>query len=79
MHNWMFIFLSLNATINQNPNIGRSVDEIFKNLLQIGQMYTMELSDDGFDKMELMHTVLSNVYNGSYPIWEIMTKVIHFH
>lgn len=77
-NNELRLFRSLDVTRNQSLNIGRSVEEIFKNLAQIGQMYTMDLSDDDFYKMESIHNVLNNVYDGNYPIYEIMSKVNGF-
>lgn len=68
-------FYSLNATRDQNQNLGRSVDEVFKNLVQMGQMYTMDLDDDDNYKMDLIHSVLSQVYGGSYPIYDIISTV----
>lgn len=68
-------FHSLNATKGHTQHIGRSVHEIFQNLVRMGQMYTLELYDDDFYKMELIHNVLSYVYGGDYPIYEILLKV----
>lgn len=72
----MNLFHSLNATKDHHEHIGRTADEIFSYLVRLGQIYTFELFDDDFYKMDLIHTVLSNVYNGSYAIYEILMDVI---
>ncbi len=38
-------------------------------------MYTLEMNEGERDKIEMIHDVLSNVYGGTYPMFEIMAKV----
>lgn len=65
----------LNATQNQKPNIGGTIDEVFENLVTIGQMLTMESNDDDLNKMEDIHAVMNNVYGGSYSVYNMMLEV----
>lgn len=70
-----FLPSSLHATRNENQHIGRSVDEVFGNLVTIGQMYTLESSTDDLIKLETIHAVLQSVYGGEYSAHDIMSDV----
>lgn len=72
----IFFFVSLKSTQNSSTNIGRTIDEVFENLLPLGNMYNFELDyDDYYYKLDRTHNVLKYVYNGLYPIHNILSSV----
>lgn len=56
-------------------HIGRDIAEVAHNLLVLGKMYEFRMDDDDFYRFDRVHSVLSAVYNGAYPISEILAKV----
>lgn len=71
----IYIF-SLNATENSSIHIGRTVNEVYENLLPLGNIYNFELDyDEYYYKTDRTHNVLKYVYSGLYPINEILSSV----
>lgn len=70
-------FYSLNATQNLRVNIGRTVEQVFDNLLSIGKMYDLRMDENDFYKFDQVHSVLVQVYGdgGVYPLAEILSAV----
>lgn len=60
---------------NSSNLAGASVEEVYQNLLSIGNLYTMYAEDMDFNVINNLHTALVKVYNGTYPLDEILEKV----
>lgn len=53
--------------------------EVAHNLLVLGKMYDLRMDDEDFYVLDRVHSALSEVYNGPYPITEILAKVRNKH
>ena len=56
-------------------NLGDNITTVYQNLLIFGKLYNFDMSDDDYYTFDIVHSVLTQVYEGVYPISEIMLKV----
>lgn len=56
-------------------HIGRNVTEVSKNLLVLGKFYDLRMDDEDFYIFDRVHSALKVVYNGVYPITDILANV----
>lgn len=73
---WFFFFLSFKAQGTDGPTLGKTRDEVFRNLLLLGNIYRLHRYGTDFTETNQIHTVLSKVYGGIYPLKQIMDEVI---
>lgn len=60
---------------NQSNLAGSTIDEIYHNLLSIGNVFTMYAEDMDFNTINRMHTALIRIFGGIYPMDEILRDV----
>lgn len=56
-------------------HIGRDLDEVSHHLLVLGKMYDLRMDDADFYLFDRVHSALGVVYDGRYPISEILANV----
>lgn len=63
---------------NQSLTYG-SVSEVADTLLLLGKMYNMDASDADFYRIDRLHNLLLQAYDGAYPFPEILANVVFCH
>lgn len=71
----MYRFNRQNTT---SVRIGRTIPNIFNNILILGSFYDMEVEMDNFNTINVLHTFFTEVYGENYPIDAIMQNVRFF-
>lgn len=61
---YQYFLLSFAAQGNHSENVGVSVNEVYANLLTLGNIYTLNAEDMDINKINKLHTVLSRIYGG---------------
>lgn len=65
----------LNATADAPVQIGRNVSEVAESLLVLGKMYDLRTDSEDFYLFDRVHAALTHVYDGVYPIQQILANV----
>ena len=60
---------------NHSVSLGNTVEEVFRNLTLLGTMYSLVNEETEFSRIDVIHSVLSRVFDGVYPLNEIMLEV----
>lgn len=61
--------------MGNRSHIGDTVSKIADSLLLLGKMYNLDASDADFYRMDRVHTMLLQAYDGAYPFPEILANV----
>lgn len=58
---------------------GATVNEVYNNLLILGNVFTMYAEDMNFNALNRLHSALIKIYGGIYPLEDIYKTVFYYN